>query len=138
MRARPSTFAGAETFVAIWPSHPDWWSHATTDGIAANECAHRACVAIAAQTQTFAGRRLETDTHVLQELTSAKAPVEVWNARYRFWQRATEDYGAEWSMLAKLIAGSIPMASSEPRTVASGTIESRLTTPWRRPCTSTS
>jgi hypothetical protein len=30
--------------------------------------------------KTFAGCRLETDTHVLQELTSAKAPVEVWNA----------------------------------------------------------
>jgi hypothetical protein len=97
--------------------------------------AHRMSVAIAAERQMFAGRRLGKDVLLLQEPTPAKAPVGVWNAWYRFWQTATEDYGAERSTLAKLTAGSIATASVPATT---GAIPSRLTTPWRRPCTSTS
>jgi hypothetical protein len=111
MLAQPSSPAGAETFAAPWPSQPDWWTHATTDWVAAHERAHGVCVAIAAECQALAGRRLEKDLHLLQEFASAKAPVGAWNAWCRFWQTATEDYGAECSTLAKLTASSIPTAS---------------------------
>jgi len=97
MCAQPSTSKDPETFTAFWPSQPDWWTHATPGWLAANEGAHRACVEIAAECQSFAGRRLEKDLHLLQELTSAKAPDEVWNAWSRFWRTAAEDYGAEYS-----------------------------------------
>jgi len=61
--------------------------------------------------QCFTGRRLEKDLHLLQELTSSKAPDEVWNAWARFWQTAAEDYGIEYSTIAKLAASSIPATS---------------------------
>jgi hypothetical protein len=82
MHAERSTSADRQTFAASWPSQPDWWTHATTDWVAVNERAHRVCVA---ECQTFAGRRLEKVSHLLRELTSAKAPVEVWSAWHQFW-----------------------------------------------------
>jgi len=143
MCAQPSTSKDPETFTAFWPSQPDWWTHATPGWLAANEGAHRACVEIAAECQSYTGRRLEKDLHLLQELTSAKAPDEVWNAWSRFWRTAAEDYGAEYSTIAKLAASSIPSASmrtgSELRTDASHAIQCRLTTaPRRKSCISTS
>jgi Phasin protein len=104
MRAQPSTSEDPQTSAGPWPSQPGWWTHATMGWVAANESAHRACVEIAAECQTFAGRRLEKDVHLLQDLISAKAPAEVWNAWSRFWQTAAEDYGAEYSTIAKLAA----------------------------------
>jgi len=101
MRAQPSTSEDPETFIGFWP----------TGWVAANESAHRACVEIAAECQTFAGRRLEKDLHLLQDVISAKAPVAIWNVWFRFWQTAAEDYGAEYSTIAKLTACSIPTAS---------------------------
>jgi len=115
MRAQPSTSKDPPTLTAFWPSQPDWWTHATTGWAAANESAHRVCVEIAAEWQSFAGRRLEEDLHLLQELTSAKAPEEAWNAWSQFWQKAAEDYGTEYSTLAKLAAGSIPTSSVPTR-----------------------
>jgi len=96
MCAQPSTSKDPKTFTAFWPSQPDWWTHATTGWLAANEGAHRACVEIARMPELrrpAARKGLAS----LQELTSAKAPDEVCNAWSRFWQTAAEDYGAEYS-----------------------------------------
>jgi hypothetical protein len=143
MRAQPSISRDLETSTAYGPTQPDWWTHATTGWVPANESAHRACVKIAAECQTFAGRRLQEDLHLLQELSCAKAPDEVWNAWSRFWQTAAEEYGAEYSTIAKLAASSNSVRhrcgrDSEPWTDDINAIQSRLTTPRRRPCTSTS
>jgi hypothetical protein len=54
------------------------------------------------------GRRVNEDFHLLQELSAAKAPSEIWNAWARFWQKAVEDYGAECACMAKLAAGLLP------------------------------
>ena len=105
MRAQPSTSEDPEMFIGFWP----------TGWVAANDSAHRACVEIALECQTFAGRRLEKDLHLLQDVISAKAPVAIWNAWLQFWQTAAEDYGAEYSAIAKLAASSIPTASVRAR-----------------------
>jgi Phasin protein len=115
MRAQPSTSADAETFAALWPSQPDWWTHAATGCVAAHESAYRVCVQIAAQCQAFSGRRLQKDLHLLPEISSVKDPDEVWNAWSRFWQTAAEDFGAEYSTIAKLTASSMPTASVRAR-----------------------
>jgi len=54
---------------------------------------------------------MKVHMHLPHDLISAKAPVEVWNAWFRFWQTAAEEYGAEYSTIAKLTASSIPTAS---------------------------
>jgi hypothetical protein len=58
--------------------------------------------------QTFVGRRINEDLHLLQEFSAAKAPDEVWNTWFRFWQKAVEDYGAECSAMARIAAGFLP------------------------------
>jgi hypothetical protein len=112
MRAQPSTPEDRQTSISPWPSQRERWTHATPGWVAANERAHRACVEIAAECQTFAGRRLEQDVHLLRDLLSAQTPVEVWNAWSRFWQTTAEDYGAEYSAIAKLAGSSIPRAAA--------------------------
>ena len=75
---------------------------------AANEKMHQACIDLSAEWQAFVGRRVNEDFHLLQELSAAKAPSEIWNAWARFWQKAVEDYGAECACMAKLAAGLLP------------------------------
>jgi hypothetical protein len=75
MRAQPSTSEHRQTSISPWPLPRDWSTHAKMGWVAANASAHRACVEIAAECQTFAGRRLEKDVHLLQDLISAKARV---------------------------------------------------------------
>jgi hypothetical protein len=111
MCAQLSTSSDRKTLIAFWPSQADWLTQATTGWVAVNESAHRVCMEFSAECQSFAGRRLEEDLHLLQELTSASAPDEVWNAWSRFWQQAAKDYSAEYSIIAKLAAGSIPATS---------------------------
>jgi hypothetical protein len=90
-----------------WPSVFDWCAPATTGWTAPNESAHQACVDMATQWQAFVGRRFNEDLHLLQELSAAKVPEEVWNAWVRFWQKAAENYGSEYSVISKLAAGSL-------------------------------
>jgi hypothetical protein len=85
----PST-KDAGNITTSWLS--DWWTPVITG---------RAGV----EWQAFVGRRISEDVHLLQALSTAKAPDQIWNAWSRFWQKAAEDYGKEYSMLAKLAAG---------------------------------
>ena len=69
---------------------------------------HQSYLDFSVEWQTFVGRRLSEDFHLLQELSVAKAPNQVWTAWSRFWQKAGEDYGREYSIMAKLAAGFVP------------------------------
>jgi len=103
MRVQPAIAKDSRSLASFWPSVSDWCTPAMSWS-AANESAHRAWVDLAAEWQTFVGRRLNEDLHLFQELSAAKAPEEVWNAWSRFWQKAAGDYGAEYSAIAKLAA----------------------------------
>ena len=105
MRAQSST---AKRLAFSWPPLSEWWTPATTGWAVTNESAHRACVGIAAEWQAFVGRRFNEDSHLLRELFAAKAPDEAWNAWSRFWQKAADDYSAEYFAIAKLAVGFIP------------------------------
>src|SRR5262245_44617117 len=63
---------------------------------------------MAAEQQAFVDRGFDEDLHLLQELSDAKVPAEVWNAWSRSWHTAAKDYGAEYSAIAKLATGCIP------------------------------
>jgi hypothetical protein len=79
-----------------------------TGGAAANGKLHQSYLDFSVEWQTFVGRRLSEDFHLLQELSAAKAPDQVWNAWSRFWQKTAEDYGREYSIMAKLMASFVP------------------------------
>src|SRR5215470_13877336 len=104
MRVQPSIAKDSRTLAFSWPSLSDWCTPAMTSWAAANESAHRACVELAADWQGFVSGRLNEDLHLFQKLSAAKAPEEVWNAWFRFWQKATGDYGAEYAAIANLAA----------------------------------
>jgi hypothetical protein len=108
MSVQPSNTKDSKTLPLSWQSLSDWWAPAMTGCATANDRAHRACKDMAVEWQAFVGRRFDEDVHLLQELSAAKAPDEVWSAWSRFWQKAAEDYGAEYSAIAKLAADFVP------------------------------
>ena len=108
MPAQKPNSKDAGNIASPWPSVSDWWTPAITGCAAANSKLHRSFLDLSVEWQTFVGRRLSEDFHLLQELSTAKAPDQVWNAWSRFWQKAAEDYGREYSVIAKLAAGFVP------------------------------
>jgi hypothetical protein len=102
---KPNT-KDAGTMTTPWLS--DLWIPAMTGCAASNTKAHQACIDLSVEWQAFVGRRIGEDFHLLQELSAAKAPDEIWNTWSRFWQKAADDYGKEYSVLAKLATGFVP------------------------------
>ena len=99
---------GAGNIASPWPSIADWGTPAVTGCGTANSKLQGSFVGMSTEWQSFVGRRLSEDFHLLQELSTAKAPDQVWNAWSRYWQKAAEDYGREYSVIAKLAAGFVP------------------------------
>ena len=112
MSAQERNCKGAGNTVAAWPSTLGWWTPVMTGCAAANTRAHQTCIDLSLEWQTFVCRRLNRDFHLLQELIAAKDPDQVWKNWLRFWQNAAEDYGTEYSVMAKLAAGFVPNMTS--------------------------
>jgi hypothetical protein len=91
-----------------WPSASDWWAPAITGCTVTNNKLRQSCLDFSVEWQTFVGRRISEDFHLLQELAAAKAPVQIWSAWSTFWQKAAQEYGTEYSVMAKLAAGFVP------------------------------
>jgi hypothetical protein len=108
MRVQPLIARDTGSLAFFWLSLSDWCTPGMTSWAAANESAHQAWVDLVAEWQTFVGRRLNEDLRLFQELCAAKAPEEVWNAWSGFWQKATGDYGAEYSAIAQRAACFLP------------------------------
>lgn len=108
MPAQKPNNKDAGNIASPWPSVADWWTPAVTGCAAANSKLHGSFLGMSAEWQSFVGRRISEDFHLLQELSTAKAPDEVWNAWSRFWQKAAVDYGREYSVIAKFAAGFVP------------------------------
>jgi hypothetical protein len=108
MRFQPLIAEDSGSLASFWLSVSDWCTPAMTSWASANESAHRAWVDLVAEWQIFVGHRLNEDLRLFQELSAAKAPEEVWNAWSRFWQKASGDYGAEYSAITKRAACFMP------------------------------
>jgi hypothetical protein len=108
MPAQEPNSKDTRTIATPWPSVSDWWTPAISGCAAANGKLHQPYLDFSVEWQTFVGRRFSEDFHLLQELSAAKAPDQVWNAWSRFWRETAEDYGREYSIMAKLAAGFVP------------------------------
>lgn len=58
---------------------------------------------IASECQEFMGHRLQEDITLMQRLAHCSTPDQVWSVYADFWQKAAEDYGKEFSAMAKLM-----------------------------------
>jgi hypothetical protein len=90
--------------LALPLSIPDWWTTALRVWVTANSNLHQTGLHFRGEWQAFVGRRLNEDFGLLQRISTANAPGDVWNAR-SFWQKGAEDYAAECSVMARLTAG---------------------------------
>jgi hypothetical protein len=91
-----------------WPLGADWWVPAMSGCAAANGNLHQSYLDLSVEWQSFLAHRISEDFHLMQELSAAKAPDQVWNAWSTFWQKSAGDYGREYSIMAKLAAGFLP------------------------------
>lgn len=55
--------------------------------------------------QDFAGKRLNEDFGLVRRLTAARSIDQVWHAYEDYWKTAREDYGREYTAMARLGAG---------------------------------
>ena len=106
------------SIATLWPMVSDCWAPSITGCAADNGKLHQSYLDLSVEWQTFVSRRLSEDFHLLQEFSAAKAPDQVWNAWSTFWQKAAEDYGREYFIMAKLAAGFHP--NNAPITVHDG------------------
>ena len=107
MRVQPSHTKDSRNFAPSVPSALDWWrTPAMASGVVVYERASQICSGLAVEWQAFVGRMNE-DLHLWHQLAAARAPDEIWKAWFRFWQRAVENYGAECSVVTKLVAGCV-------------------------------
>jgi hypothetical protein len=103
---RSHTPLGADAANMALPlSIPDWWTPAIRAWSPANTNPHKTCVDLSVEWQAFVGRRLNEDFGLLQQISSAKGPDDIWNACSRFWQKAAEDYATECLVMARLTTG---------------------------------
>ena len=69
----------ARTIATPWPSISDWW----TGGAAANGKPHQSYLDFSVEWQTFVGRRVSEDFHLLQELSAATSLAQLWQRQAR-------------------------------------------------------
>ena len=67
---------------------------------------------IATEWLSFVCHRLGEDVRLAEQLAAAKSPAEAWGRYADFWQKAAQEYWAEYAALAKL-SGEIVHAGVE-------------------------
>jgi hypothetical protein len=90
-----------------WPL-PQWWMPMVNGWSVANDRVHQVSINLSIEWQTFIGRRLNDDVRLLQQLSTARAPDEAWHAWLQFWQKAVEDYAAEYPVMVGLATDLLP------------------------------
>jgi hypothetical protein len=98
---------GTENADLFWPAALNSWGPSTTSGAEWNSTFYESYVLLNHEWQAFVGRRTKEDLRLLQQLTSAMSPQEMWSFYARFWQKAVEDYWREYVTIAKLASGLI-------------------------------
>jgi hypothetical protein len=90
----------------FWPAALNWWPSMAC-GTEWNTKLQESYLSLSDEWQGFLGRRTKEDLRLLQQLASAKVPLEMWSFYVGFWQQAVEDYWHEYASMAKLASGLI-------------------------------
>jgi hypothetical protein len=100
--------AAAQPIAAFpFPGFPvNIWGAALTFNAECYATLHESFLAFSREWQDFLSGRMTEDFALLQRVGSARSPEEVWSTYVAFWQKAAEDYSAEFGRAAKL-AGSL-------------------------------
>lgn len=60
---------------------------------------------IASEWQTFVRSRLREDLGLMERVAHSRTPNQIWRAYAEFWQKAVEDYGKEYMIVLRFLAG---------------------------------
>jgi hypothetical protein len=90
-----------------WPAALGWWNPVMGAHAAYNAKLHETFLAVSDEWQTFLGRRIEQDLHLMRQISAAKTPEQMWTISTKFWQKAVEDYTREYGVIAGLVGGGV-------------------------------
>lgn len=112
--------------VPVWALR--MWSPLLSEAFRWNALAHEGFGTIASERQTFVGSRLREDFALMQRVVHSRTPDQIWGAYTEFWQKAVEDYGKEYTIMLRLVAGvaskSVAAATSAAEQVSAHTVRS--------------
>jgi hypothetical protein len=81
------------------------WSPLLVAAFRWNAQVHEGFGTIASEWQNFVSNRPREDLALMQRITHCRTPDQVWAAYAEFWQKAVEDYGREYMIIGRLVAG---------------------------------
>lgn len=70
-----------------------------------NHQAHQGLSTLNLEWQDFLARRFKEDAGLLNKIATSTSPDQLWSAYASFWEKAMDDYGAEFARMTKLVAG---------------------------------
>jgi phasin protein len=70
-----------------------------------NHQAHEGLSTLSLEWQDFLARRFTEDAGLLKKIANSRSPDQLWASYASFWQKAMDDYGAEFARMTKLAAG---------------------------------
>jgi hypothetical protein len=89
--------------VPVWPL--SMWNPFLVGALRWNAQVHEGFGTIASQWQNFVRSRLREDFALIQRVAHSRTPDQVWTSYAKFWQKAVEDYGREYMIIGRLVAG---------------------------------
>ena len=98
--------------VGIWAPAWNWWTPIMGAQTAYNAKLHETFRRLSDECQSFVAERTKEDLNVMQQMASAKSPVQVLKITAGFWQKAADDYAHEYAVILKL-AGNCVMCAVE-------------------------
>jgi Phasin protein len=104
------------------------WSPLLSEACRWNAQAREGFGTIASEWQAFVGSRLREDFALMQRVVHSRTPDQIWGAFTEFWQKAVGDYGKEYAIMLRLVAGvaskSVAAATSPAEEVSAHTVRS--------------
>ena len=70
-----------------------------------NAQAHEGFGMLASEWQDFVSRRIQEDLAFTQRVAHCRTADQAWSEALDFWQKAVEDYGKEYMVIGRLVAG---------------------------------
>lgn len=94
------------------------WSPLFVGALKCNAEAYAGCRTIASEWQNFVSARVREDVVLMQRVAQSRTPDQVSAAYADFWQRAVEDYGKEYVVMGRLVAGLTSKVMAAAQSVA--------------------